>query len=102
MILCWESKGDSPFDVDCGDCEGGWEVVNLHGKEDAASIGAGDVERLFDIDVDCGDDFLDRRSSFALRAWPMPLGVPDIITVALIGLRIAVFRCPVNAQCEVC
>jgi len=95
VILCWESKGDSPSDASGGDCEGGWEVVNVLGEEGAGSAG---VERLFDVDVDCGDNFLDRGRNFSLRAWPMLLGAPDIITVALIDLWISVFRCSMSTQ----
>ena len=78
VVLCWESKGDSPFDAVGSGCG---EVVNVRVEEDADGVGAGDIERLFDVGVDCGDNFLDRGSSFALRAWPMPLRVPDIITI---------------------
>ena len=102
VILCWESNGDPPLDSGGGDCEGDVEAVNIHGEEDADSVGAGDAERLFDVNVDCGDSFLDPGNSFALRAWPMPLGVPDILTVALIVLWIAVLRCSMSAQGKVC
>jgi hypothetical protein len=71
----------------------GREVVNVLGEVDPTNAGAGGVERLPDVAVDCGDNFLDRGNSFSLRAWPMPLKVPDIITIGLVGLWVAVFRC---------
>jgi len=37
-----------------------------------------------------------------LRAWPKPLGAPDIIAVVLIDLWIAVSRCPTSTQGGVC
>jgi hypothetical protein len=90
VIPCWETRADSPFDAGVGDCKEGREVLNILGEVDAGS--ARGVERL-DVAVVCGDNFLDRGNSFSLRAWLMPLGVPDIITVALINQGVALFRC---------
>jgi hypothetical protein len=56
VIPCWETGGDSPFDAGAGDCKESREVLNVL---DAASAGAGGVELLFDVAVDCGDNFLD-------------------------------------------
>ena len=68
------------------------------GEEDLVSVGGtGDIKWLFDVAEDCGDNVLDRGNSFSLREWPMPLGIPHIITVRLI------VQCSgAISDCEVC